>query len=163
MLPIILILSFFFSFIAATPVTAGTRANITLYLESTDSSINNQVLYSANQDNTIHFYYIGDESISFATTFMYDGTKNTVYERQEGSSDRYYLTILDSMLRGQLGSGLQVTLNTDGSLDFAGSDHLYAYKMGDGSIKFLVLLFASNVPSNVVPVKLKARTNWATL
>ncbi|RCK60693.1 hypothetical protein Cantr_08179 [Candida viswanathii] len=163
MLPILLVFAFLLSLITAAPLTQGTRANISLYLESSDETLNNQVLYTANQDNTIHFYYVGDESILFATTFMYDGANYRVYERQEGSDDKYYLTILDSMLRGQKGSGLKVTLNTDGSLDFAGSDHLYAYKMSDGTIKFLVLLFVGDIPSNVTPVKVKAKINWATL
>ena len=161
---IIYIFTFLLSLINATPVTQGTRANISLYLSSSDESIDNQPLYSANQDNTIHFLYGGDSSILFATTFMYDGVNNKVYGRKEGSSDRYYLTFVDDMLRTKKGDeGMKVTLNTDGSLDFDGSDRLFAYKLGDGTIKYLVLLIKGETPSNVIPVKVKAKTNWATL
>ena len=160
---IIYIFTFLLTFINAAPLTQGTRANVSLYLESSDEMLNNKVLYTANQGNFIHFYYVGEESILFATTFMYDGANYRLYEQQKGSNDKYYLTILDSMLRGQKDSGLKVTLNTDGSLDFAGSDHLYAYKMSDGTIKFLVLLFVGEIPTNVIPVKVKAKINWATL
>lgn len=154
---------FLLSLIQATPVTQGTRANVTLYLESLDDRLNNQVLYTSNQGDSIHFYYVGDKSILFATSFIYDGSKYRLHEQQKGSNDKYYLTILNSMLRGQKDSGLKVTLNTDGSLHFAGSDHLYAYKMSDGAIKFLILLFVDDIPNNVSPVKVKAKINWATL
>ncbi|RCK56123.1 hypothetical protein Cantr_05466 [Candida viswanathii] len=156
--------AFLLSIINAAIVTPGTRANISLYLSSSDESVDGQPLYSANQDNTVHFLYGGDESILFASTFMYDGTTNSIYDRKEGSNDRYYLTFIDDMLRTQKGSsGMKVTLNTDGSLDFDGSDHLFVYKLGDGSIKYLVLSINGEIPTNVVPVKVKAKTNWATL
>ena len=98
---IIYIFTLLLTFINAAPLTQGTRANVSLYLESSDELLNNKVLYTANQGNFIHFYYVGEESILFATTFMYDGANYRLYEQQKGSNDKYYLTILDSMLRGQ--------------------------------------------------------------
>ena len=161
---ILYIFTILLSFINAAPVTPGTRANITLYLTSDDESLNNQPLYSANQDNVIHFLYGGDSSILFSTTFMYDGINNQIYGKQEGNKDKYYLNFIDDMLRSTRGtSGLKFILNTDGSLDFEGSDNLFVYKMGEGTIKYLVLLINGQVPSNVIPVKMKAKTNWVTL
>ncbi|EMG45491.1 hypothetical protein SBY92_004992 [Candida maltosa Xu316] len=164
-------LSFFFQSAIAAPIELGYRANVTLYIQSDNSDINGQTLYTL--DNTADGFnrlYIGNYVDPKSTFFL---VKSALYQQlSDNTKVNYYLSFNSDGYLGTDATSTGVNITgydgSTGKLQFENDESLYAVHVVDlpaySASQYAIQVYNStSAPENSYKIDVYARLNWAVL